>query len=204
MGKRERDKEWDTYSVRTLIREAKAYKRAHKGQSLPDVELPPLPTRDECRNGVRPCPHVRCRYNLLVEVGDLGTVRVYWDDDKIHESCSLDVAERGAQGPGEVAAIMRLTKQRINQIEHEALAQLKEALERRGLEEAHVQEALARIELSQHRTSSAFGDPVDAPEQTKKMALAANACLEEMDRKAGRKIDSNPFTRYRRQTKPDA
>ena len=37
---------------------------------------PPMPrTRAECVDGPRPCPHVRCRYHLALEVGGDGAIR---------------------------------------------------------------------------------------------------------------------------------
>jgi hypothetical protein len=66
-------------------------------------------TRGDCASVPRPCPYESCRYHL-------GT--------KTPESCCLDVADRGEHDLKEVGELMRLTYQRIQQIEAGALYRL--------------------------------------------------------------------------------
>lgn len=88
---------------------------------FPAVELPsgvhpaPIPlrgswrkpvTRGDCVDGPRPCEW-NCRYRL-----------------EGAESCALDVADRYPHSDAEIAALMGLSRQRINQIEAQALRKL--------------------------------------------------------------------------------
>lgn len=97
------------------------------GQDLPDT-LDELPRRSECKGGARPCPLVRCTYNLYLEVNPRsGSLKITfpqlepWD---MKESCALDVAERGGVTLEEVGSIMGLTRERIRQVEGRALRKL--------------------------------------------------------------------------------
>ena len=82
-------------------------------------------TRGDCMDGPRPCPHVTCRHHLDVEkrhgvgVGE-------------NPTCSLDVADIGEHTLEEVAEIFGMTRERVRQIQSEALEKLRAKLERRG------------------------------------------------------------------------
>lgn len=95
----------------------------------------------------RPCPFVSCRHHLLLDVerrrgaesglvravGVPGTVRQDtalpegWEDAVVERlegmgaSCALDVAEGGAMNTEEVAAVLGVTRQRVHQVEREAV-----------------------------------------------------------------------------------
>lgn len=73
----------------------------------------PKPTkRADCLPGgineMRPCQHMWCKHHLAGKA-----------------SCSLDVAEEGSHSMDEVAEIMGVSRQRIQQIEEVALFKLK-------------------------------------------------------------------------------
>ena len=70
-------------------------------------------TRGECVDGERPCPHLLCRYHL------------YRDTPAREESCSLDVADRGAHTLQDVADIMGVVKERVRQIEKRAVEKIR-------------------------------------------------------------------------------
>lgn len=64
-------------------------------------------TRGECVDGPRPCPHVRCSWSLGPDV-----------------PCVLDRADEGGLGQYEVAKILGVTYQRIDQIERDAIRKI--------------------------------------------------------------------------------
>jgi len=83
--------------------------RPHKFPDLPK-------TRGDCRDGLRPCPYVRCYYHL-------------WSFTRAkplpHESCILDVADHGGATLEEVGKLMGITRERVRQIEYLALIRLR-------------------------------------------------------------------------------
>lgn len=57
-------------------------------------------TRGDCADGPRPCPWVACRHHLYLDVNDTGTIILRFPDllpEEMGASCSLDVADSGAQ-----------------------------------------------------------------------------------------------------------
>lgn len=92
-------------------------------------------TRAECKDGPRPCPHVRCEWHLWLQRGEDGpgrrvagkppasTLRPVWMDWPLPPSCGADLADE-AERKGEmmtVAEIGRAMDLRSTQI-HETLA----------------------------------------------------------------------------------
>lgn len=76
-----------------------------------DEPEPQLPlTRSEClpdgSNSSRPCGYVKCRHHL---------------SSNSEHSCSLDLAELGGMTLDEVGQVMGVTRERVRQIEVEAL-----------------------------------------------------------------------------------
>lgn len=52
--------------------------------------------RQDCKNGIRPCPFITCKYNLLLDrysYDQLENDDSLWDDGK--PSCVLDEADKG-------------------------------------------------------------------------------------------------------------
>ena len=106
----------------------------------------PLPaSRDECRDGPRPCPFIRCRWNLYLDVLGPRTIRMNFPH--LHpwqvppdRSCALDIAERGPATLSEIGDALGLTRERARQVESEALRKLRAAGYSGGLlgEPAHV------------------------------------------------------------------
>lgn len=86
-------------------------------------------SRAECEDGPRPCPYAGCRYHLGYEVLRTGSiVEVYsgteiWD---MPHTCALDFAET-PHTLDEVGAVLQLTRERVRQIEEQALAKLRDA-----------------------------------------------------------------------------
>lgn len=109
-----------------------------EGQRLYPVEALVRPrTRSECAplRGVdpatrklNPCPFVSCRHHLYLDVNPVnGSIKLNFGDidlAEMPETCSLDVAERGELPLSRVAVLLNVTRERVRQIEAEALAHL--------------------------------------------------------------------------------
>ena len=87
------------------------------------TELPR--TRADCVDGPRPCPLVRCRWNLYLDVTTIGSIIFNHPPEvepwNVKESCALDVAARAGRTLEEVGELFSLTRERVRQIEARAL-----------------------------------------------------------------------------------
>ena len=87
--------------------------------------------REDCRDGIRPCPFVSCKFHLYLDVNPRnGHVKYNFPDLEVwelEETCSLDIAER-ERGVTleEVGNVMNLTRERVRQVEVSGLAKIKE------------------------------------------------------------------------------
>lgn len=107
----------------STMRMAKAELEA--GRALyPEFVTRPV-QREECKDGPRPCPYVSCRYHLYLDVSPhTGSIKLNFPDLEVwelEESCALDVAERGAVQVERLGAILNLTRERVRQLEVQAL-----------------------------------------------------------------------------------
>jgi hypothetical protein len=104
--------------------------------------------RGDCLPGgpysARPCPFVGCRHHLAIEVTAAGNLRVAFggdggeiDVDVMPETCSLDVADDGANEMEKIGGLMNVTRQRIN------------VLIMNAIEAADAQQAFAEWEAEQ-------------------------------------------------------
>jgi hypothetical protein len=98
-------------------------------------------TRDECRNGSRPCPYVRCRYHLWIITaaerpgnpykgdGPSSTLRPGWMEWPTPDTCSLDIAESIEPGEGlsrmQIGNVIGLAKTGVGLIESRGLEKLR-------------------------------------------------------------------------------
>ena len=84
--------------------------------------------RADCANGPRPCPLVSCRHHLYLDVNpQTGTIKLNFPDLEVWElvhSCALDVADQGGTAIEAVGELMNVTRERIRQIEAQALSKL--------------------------------------------------------------------------------
>ncbi|MBU0551096.1 DNA-binding protein [Myxococcota bacterium] len=94
-------------------------------------------SRDECEDGLRPCPFVSCKHHLFLDVNpETGSIKLNFPDLQVwemKESCALDVAHRGGITLEEVGEILNLTRERIRQVEVKGLSKLRETADERGL-----------------------------------------------------------------------
>jgi hypothetical protein len=86
---------------------------------LPPHLMPPK-TRAECLRGPRPCGKLACRYHLWSEARPNSPKWAF-----PRQSCALDVAARGGLTLKQVGRILRLTRERVRQIEASALGKLR-------------------------------------------------------------------------------
>ncbi|HMR10391.1 MAG TPA: sigma factor-like helix-turn-helix DNA-binding protein [Polyangiaceae bacterium] len=124
-----------TISVaRTARHELSELKRRNAGiaRQLPEA-------RSECAEGPRPCPHVSCRHHLYLDVSPkTGAIKLNFPDMEVWElpdTCALDIADRGGVTLEDVGAIMNLTRERIRQLELQALNRLETLRDMRDLRE---------------------------------------------------------------------
>jgi len=112
-------------SMRAIKREVKA--AAHES-TAPVVERPQ--TREECRGTARPCLWISCKHNLYLDVSpETGSLKFNFPDLEpgdmpADQSCSLDIAERGALTLESVALALNITRERARQLEVIALLKL--------------------------------------------------------------------------------
>lgn len=76
-------------------------------------------TRGDCAGGERPCPWASCRHHLLVDVNpETGLLKIQERElEDLPETCALDVAERGGLNQPDTAALLGVTRQRVDQLE---------------------------------------------------------------------------------------
>jgi hypothetical protein len=96
--------------------------------------------RSDCENIPRPCPFVGCRFNLFLDVTpSTGSIKFNFPDiepgDMI-ESCALDIADCGGVTLVTVGDAMNIERERIRQIEFNALLKMRRALKRMESDDA--------------------------------------------------------------------
>jgi hypothetical protein len=103
----------------------------------PEGEYSRPATRGQCRDGARPCPFISCAFHLYLDVSrETGSIKLNFPDlepDELEESCVLDVADQGGATLERVAQMMNMTRERVRQIESDALAKLDAVRERIAL-----------------------------------------------------------------------
>lgn len=129
-----------TLGHKRLVQEVKANRSA----DLPlDHERPK--TRAECPP--HPCPFVGCRHHLYLDVTKAGSLVINFpgEPDEMQATCSLDLAEPRDSHPSTsregltlstIGGMMGVTRERIRQVEAEALQHVRES----GLEPNNVVE----------------------------------------------------------------
>jgi len=106
---------------------------------LPYMETRRPRTRKDCKDGIRPCPFVGCRYHLYLDVkSSTGTLKLNFPGMEVWEmpfTCALDVADMGGRTLEEVGQILNMTRERVRQLESTALHKLKNLVEGREVED---------------------------------------------------------------------
>lgn len=116
-----------TVSPRALARELKRQRRAGELEPLEGLEVRPQ-LRSQCRGAERPCPFVSCRFNLFLDVDPRrGSIQFNFPGKELEElehTCALDIAEEGGATLEAVGKLLNVTRERVRQIEAEALEHL--------------------------------------------------------------------------------
>lgn len=95
-------------------------------------DLTPPRTRGECPT-VRPCPWLGCRYHLWLDVMPNGSIKLNHPKTlpwQYTDSCALDAAELGGLTLEAVAMRLNISRERVRQIERDALAKINASLRR--------------------------------------------------------------------------
>jgi hypothetical protein len=111
-------------AARAAIRERIEAERRAREQQLAEVEAVLAEydrprTRADCAGGERPCPWASCRHHLLVDVNpETGLLKLQDRElEDLPETCALDVAEKGGLNQPDTAALLGVTRQRVDQLE---------------------------------------------------------------------------------------
>lgn len=88
-------------------------------------------TRAGCLATPRPCPFATCRHNLALDIHpSTGTITLVYGSEEIEDwprgNCALDHAQRGGMTLDEVGETLRVTRERVRQIEEGVIEKLKE------------------------------------------------------------------------------
>jgi len=83
--------------------------------------------RGDCAGGERPCPWVSCRYHLGLDVLDSGEISMAPGSDvtDLAATCALDIADQGGVTLEKVGEILGVTRERVRQIEYNALKKIR-------------------------------------------------------------------------------
>lgn len=124
-------------------------------------------TRADCEKMQRPCPFVSCRYHLALEVHKQGNLTLNYPEletrdefniDEMPETCVLDVAQNSNMTLEEVGMLLKITRERVRQIEKKGrrllmpvaieLAKAAEAVEDKTLQQLRRKGQLKTIPMS--------------------------------------------------------
>lgn len=97
-------------------------------------------TRGDCESGPRPCPYVSCRHHLLIDSMRGGGFKILFPDlvdidpetqevldvrlEEMPATCALDVADQGGVILEVVAHLLNCVRERVRQIEANALSRI--------------------------------------------------------------------------------
>jgi len=115
-----------TLAVRRITQHELAVGRAELEALGADGPYERPRTRGDCARVSRPCPYVACKHNLYLDVSETGSIILNFPHLEPGEmvpeqSCSLDLADRGAMTLEDIAVVTNLTRERIRQVELKAL-----------------------------------------------------------------------------------
>lgn len=123
--------------------------RGEIGSIMGQTAAGPRPRiREECRNGLRPCPWIGCKFHLLPEAAPrflrvprrklltLEAQRLLRFLMRMEATCVVDlVEERGSMTLEEIGAIFLITRERVRQIEARGREKYERACRRLGVKQ---------------------------------------------------------------------
>lgn len=151
--------------------------RDAKGEAILD-ERGEVVTREECRNGERPCPRVTCRQNLIVD-------QLKATGKPAPFTCALDVVDAHPEGLPRiaVAVLMARPPNAVRNIEDDALAKFAPAApaEVREIKRRNRAKQKPRISLGVKLTPPVALRVLDEARRAgKKPAVYLRDCIEEL------------------------
>jgi hypothetical protein len=118
-----------TQSLRDIRRDVRRERLTPEIVAWLDSQRPR--SRKDCREGLRPCPHVSCRFHLYLDVNpETGSIKYNFPGKEVWElehTCALDIAERGGITLEEVGEVLNLTRERIRQLEASGMKKMSES-----------------------------------------------------------------------------
>ena len=88
-------------------------------------------------NAARPCPWVSCAYHLALDVSeDSGNIKLTFPGVEVEDmrhTCALDLAEGDGATLDEIGAAQNISRERVRQIELQAIAHLRAERDMRRL-----------------------------------------------------------------------
>src|SRR4029077_16099196 len=162
-----------------FVKLARSRRRRHL-----DVLCPRPETRADCAGVARPCHFVGCVHSLFLDLlspteqAPFGTIKFNFphpEDMPPDASCVLDVVEaRGEMTLEEFARVMRISDERVRQIDHEARAKI--APELKVLAKELVERDVAMKNKTKKNGASALPKgAVEKKRYTEKLACAIEA-----------------------------
>jgi len=120
---------------RSIARKRLTRREMEEGKDLlPYMEYRRPRARSECKDSMRPCPFVSCRFHLYLDVNPVtGTLKLNFPGMEVWQmpfTCALDVADMGGRTLEEVGQILNMTRERVRQLEASALKKLRRLIER--------------------------------------------------------------------------
>lgn len=110
---------------------AKDVRHGRKEHEEPSERRPAA--RGDCKGGQRPCPWVSCKYNLYLDVGAKGSLKLHFphlDPTEVEYSCALDVADEGGSKLRVVGAATNVSRERARQVEEMAIEKMVRGMKR--------------------------------------------------------------------------
>ena len=113
-------------------------------------------TRGDClaggSNAARPCPWVSCAYHLALDVSeDSGNIKLTFPGTEVEDmqhTCSLDLAEGDGATLDEIGAAQNVSRERVRQIELQAIAHLRAERDMRRLADVEHTDSRGEIDHS--------------------------------------------------------
>lgn len=125
-------------------------------------------TRDDCRNGPRPCPWVGCRRHLYLDVNPRnGSIKYNFPGmalEDLEETCASDVEERGGVSLQKVGDLINVTLERVRQIQQTGVAKIRALHEGEHFDEPAYEDEVDESE-DEDPAAADVGEPTRAEDE---------------------------------------
>lgn len=130
------DRGYRQREVRALTVNMRTMRTEQKGQPATPLHEEMRPkTWGECESIERPCPFASCKFHLYLDESPAGLKFNFpdidpEDFDQLPATCALDAADEGGLSLEQVGVLMNMTRERVRQIEEQAMAKIEMPLRR--------------------------------------------------------------------------